>query len=271
MKRFFSHCAPYQFLRDFDEVCGGYLVLSHYCLQYPEYKEFFKQSTKPIILDNGSYELGVPIEADKMIMLAEEIGAETLVCPDVFMDGRGTIEATGNFLNNAKLKGSPFRLMIVPQGRNPNEYMGCLEELLNLTCEIPNLIIGVSFLVVANAFADVLDINPKRVELARPIVVGLVQTSAIRVRKQPTPIHLLGLGNPIELWAYRGNPYVESADSSYAIKLALKGMYVGLLGGLRFDYHMPNYMEVRMSDDQIQLAKTNAKTLNMMFGIGEEA
>jgi len=253
-----SHTVPSKYLERFDKYSSCYLVLGHLIGKDKEYTDFFAQSKKYKYLDNSAYELGASIDDKELIDKTYLINANALVLPDVFMKGKDTIERTKIFLDKFKGVHLDFDLVVVPQGSTPEEYLECAEELIKL----PNIkTLGISFLVVAKCFSCVTQTNERDVLSNRPLVVGMVW-QLMRKQGKQLNIHLLGIGNPIELSCYGTKGFIVSCDSSVGYALAKEKLEVGKFGARREKFNKLNFEDKDTSDDTLSLAEHNMRTIN---------
>lgn len=118
-------------------------ALYHLC-KMPGYTEALwnareKDPDKFILLDNSAYELGTSVGLESLIGYANHISASEIVLPDALRDSEGTIAMTTMALQwfreryyDSKGKAyMPKSYMLVPQGTNKSEWLGCLKILLN--------------------------------------------------------------------------------------------------------------------------------------------
>jgi hypothetical protein len=257
-KMLISHTVPTKYLRKFDEFSSVYLVLGHLIGKDEEYTNFFTQSKKYKYIDNSAYELGEAIKNQELVDKAHLINADALVLPDVFMDGLETLKRTYAFLEKFRTIHKDFDLVAVPQGKTPEEYLDCASELLKIK-EIKT--IAVSFLVVARCFSIITRTNDQNVLANRPLAVGMVR-QLMRLQANQLNIHLLGLGNPIELSCYNNKGFVVSCDSSVAFALANVGLKVNNLGCPRDKFDHLNFDETDTSAETLLLAERNIRRIN---------
>lgn len=104
---------------------------------YEEYTEFYKRMSdegKYIIMDNGVIE-NAQQDIETILLKAKTIGADEIILPDVFLDSEQTIvrtTAAWDYLNDKRIE---QKFMIVPQGNDVDEYLWCLEKLLQVGIE----------------------------------------------------------------------------------------------------------------------------------------
>jgi hypothetical protein len=87
-----------------------------------------------VILDNGAYELGSSVPFEHVLEVANWIEPKEIVLPDVFLDCNATISATEDAFETLQhvTKWDHTNLMIVPQGKNLDEWMTCLRLLVRI-------------------------------------------------------------------------------------------------------------------------------------------
>ena len=108
-----------------------YLFVLAQCLEDPAYKAYVRHSGKMKILDNGANE-GDAVGAYKLIRLAEEIGADTVIIPDKQFDTSATLRMFDLFVDTIPPKRRHmFRYMAVPQGRTVDEMLSCYNYMIH--------------------------------------------------------------------------------------------------------------------------------------------
>ena len=191
-------------------------------LDHPEYVNFYKQKRKSgnyLILDCGSFETA-EIDDYSYLTSAEDLGVQELMVPDVVGDYLKTMNRAKNFLEHVTTSRlEPFKLEIVPQGSNIDEYLTCLTLLVKLALkhkQLRDVVIGISKVsgdVVARSIT-----KTNRCYINRPVTVNLVE----KLFPQ-TEIHLLGLVDPVELFAYRYHEQITGVDTTAPFNHALLG------------------------------------------------
>lgn len=243
-----------------------HLALSHLFDSHPEYLRYFIERRKAgmgdyVVLDNGAHEnkTGEPIS--KLLELAVLIDADEIVLPDVLDDYIGTVEATATALDQIEqnlelaknfLDKKGRRIMLVPQGKDYDEWRRCLEKLLqlydfmvrsqDLSAEIP--VIGVS--------KDYDDVFPG----------GLHQAFLGELEGLRDEVDVHCLGWPRDLWNFgrllHDFPWIRSTDSARA--------YVYALAGVRLELGAPypeypkrpsDYFSHQMTPEERLLAQLN--------------
>jgi len=202
-----------------------YLALAHLIGVDKEYTKFFEKEGKNgayITLDNGAYEKGTPAPPGELIEKARLIHAKEIVTPDYFTQGEATEEATKVFLSKFRGGTRPgthcskkeFKLLAPAQGKTFEEWMHCF-----LTFYQDPWIdyIGLSFLIIKDCFQSFIpggDVMQTRIFCTNLLsYLGLTKK----------PIHLLGLGNPLELEYQRRHSFVFRVDSSAAYDCGSQG------------------------------------------------
>lgn len=123
----FAAIIPTPGLRILERVGLGYhLILAQVALRDKEYREYYRILARLghfIILDNGAAERDTP-PFDEVVRVGRYIGVSEYVMPDVVLDQKGTLAA---LLQGKVLDLVPGRQrFIVPQGKTPEEWKGCL-------------------------------------------------------------------------------------------------------------------------------------------------
>lgn len=185
-----------------------HLVIAQYLKKYPEMMEFFKRQIgmgHEVILDNGAYEFGKPMDRDEYYKVIEELHPQIVIAPDSWKNDKETISLHDEFKRWKIEKGYDekgnynFVTMSVPQGKTIYEYVDCCQE-MDIT---PSDIIGMS----VGSWKDVTGI-------IRPFMV-----SNLSHYEEPK-IHLLGLWNASEITRVKDHKRVRSVDTSMPFKLA---------------------------------------------------
>ncbi len=226
-----KHCfiAPTKYLHMIPASSTMHLLLAH-LMKNEEYSEYYRirQSKGDfIVVDNGAFEFGKPLDPEEYAKLVENSGItpDVVVAPDYpKCDWRKTVDGLTNFITTY---GSYFdttktKIMFVPQS-----YMGDYEgwiEAYRLGCSMPGVeMIGMSILGIPNAFQTLTgttDISFNRTFATEYLKKRLVLDHS---KKH----HYLGCGDPRELLMMKTQGIAYSNDSSTAF-------WHGILGD-RFD------------------------------------
>ena len=201
-----------------------HLALAHLVLEegYEEYTAFYEKvgydPSKFLILDNGVIE-GKPQPIQKILEKAAHVHADEIVLPDVFQNRYATLanayEAIEVFYSLGYMW-SDVRLMVVPQGKDFDEWLSCAREMLKW----PINTLGIPKVLVKMAGRD----------------GRLIALQALQEELQQRPdvaIHLLGCWeSPLEakvienaIRAKRIAP-VRGIDSAIAYVYARAGMLI---------------------------------------------
>lgn len=148
---------------------------------------------KGIMLDNGAYENELQ-SPEEMIEIANVIKPDIIVSPDRYRVMDTTIELTTAFLDEYK---GNAELMVVPQGKDDNEWIKCYFEVLS---ELSFDWIGL----------------PRWLEDTPLKRIGVFRKIRETLYERDIKVHLLGLPNPTELRYYRGEgDIIKSVDTSW--------------------------------------------------------
>jgi len=192
-------------------------ALAHYVLQDENYCEFFRQNrNKYIIMDNGAAE-GQNLTLGELLLAIDKIKPDEVIVKDVLLNKDATIRASISSARAIKERYPHIKLMMVPQGRNVVEWLGCyytfLEEPL---CDV----IGISKISVPECFKNI-SISPE-ISDCRNVCLQVLAYLGLLGK----PLHLLGMGNPNEYREYSDEPYksyIRSTDSAYTMVAAFNG------------------------------------------------
>jgi len=209
-----------------------HLLLEGLVRKFNGYADFYKarkESGDYLVLDAGGYERE-DINYENFLSDAEDLRVEELQVPDFSLDTFLTLRRADEFFEFLT-KHDPkvieeYRIQLVPQGRKMSEYKDCLWNLvrmLKLFCSqnmvklnVEDVVVGVS--KNSGSIAPFEVTKTYRTYVNRPLVVELIHKAMPK-----NTIHLLGMQDPIELFAYRGKPYVRGMDTATPISHALLG------------------------------------------------
>lgn len=206
-----------------------HLILVH-LFDHPEwgeeYKTFYKERSKSgdfVTLDNGAKELGSGLPVERLIDRGMEVGASELVVPDVRFECIRTLSSGRAALKWLRTQGKSRyewagkpKLMIVPQGKNLEEWTFCLDELLGwaktamVKLQGPPPTVGVGY-----HYDHFFEQTPFH---------HLLETAVKRVRSED--VHLLGWTRRLETMAEIADrfPGIRSVDSSRPLVYAKSGL-----------------------------------------------
>jgi len=202
-----SHTVPTKYLDTFSSYSTYCLVLAHLVGDDKDYTKFFqeeKRKGKYIVLDNGAYEKGISIPDKDLLQKAILLGADEIICPDVWKDSENTIKRTREFLHyvNGESKLKNFQFMFVPQGETLEKWIFCFNNL----SVIPLFnTLGLSFIAVP---------------IKRIWIYEYIWETNTRC------VHLLGLENcgNLELKYFSNFKEVIRCDTSSAFQFAFEGI-----------------------------------------------
>lgn len=181
-----------------------HLCLASFVLQSSEYRRYYAERSQEghlVILDNMAHENGVGEPPDILEAAAWFVHPSEIVLPDALFDWEQTVERSRQAY--PRLRDLEIPLMVVPQGKNFDEWKRCLDELLKL--------------------------SPSTIGISKDFEVwdlwGLVPL--IDYAKQfNLPIHLLGWGRRLHLLPYyvdAGGSLIRGVDSAKPAVYAAAG------------------------------------------------
>lgn len=212
----FAPVAPVGVLRRLKELnsLGSYhLLLAHDVLEHLDaYRNVFSSLAyhpiKTIIMDNSVVELGEHCSIDTVLPAVYATSANVIVLPDVYMKGPESLEATKGAYNvwakACKDLSYDWSFMVVPQGRNFEEWIECARALS--MSDLPK----VGWWGVPRNF--------RSLGISRSAAVGLCQ------RLQSNwQIHMLGFSDDPQDDIYTArtlSAYVVGIDSAVPLRIA---------------------------------------------------
>jgi hypothetical protein len=161
-----SHVAPTKYLKVVDEFCKFHLVNGALIGVDKEYTDFFINSNKYKILNNGFVE-GQPLNIHDLIISAQLINADEVVCPEMIISPELADCRMEDFWNACKGK---FKVMVVPHGENATEWHESLGTSRELDKKYKINSVGLAASVLADAYKDITGMNatyPNRLEVLK--------------------------------------------------------------------------------------------------------
>lgn len=240
----FANIVPITQLEKYGKLTEYHLVLTHLVQQSEEYTEFMRNRSDAgdfLLMDNSLIELGDAMKITDVLQAAKACRAHEIVLPDVFRNKDETLVAIESAIREVrdyfgyKARHYGYRLMAVPQGQNEEEWLSCLESILQKFPQVST--IGIP--KVTNTFYTG---DRGRIQL-------LVKLQELDVPKMYPHIqwHLLGIwNNPIELKHASYFKWVRGCDSSVGWAMAQQGIVLDPEeGALRpkeavIDFHSTN-------------------------------
>lgn len=179
-----------------------FMVLAH-LLANPAYAEFYEHKAmqgKYVVLDNSTVELGEPMPFRPYLETAMSLDATEIVLPDYLHNSHRTLVEVELALRNIDAYGWQGLAMGVPQGNTQQEWVDCLNHMLNM---------GVGSIGISRRYRDMFGAS----RLFSCYVARMVMLAAGR----EVGIHLLGCGGPPEedIAPCLMLPYVHGVDSAW--------------------------------------------------------
>jgi hypothetical protein len=183
-------------------------VLAHLWIQHPQYREFVldkKNKGWYITLDNSAAEKELVTE-DILINIVKDLEPDEVISPDVLFDSIATIRNLESFINRMTKENLLGKVKVFgcPQGANYNEWIWVYKYML---CHPHVDVIGFSKIAVPHAFLGLK--NDQGIMEARHLAYDTLKAQGL-IQK---PIHLLGMGSPLEMTYYLNDPLMRSTDS----------------------------------------------------------
>ncbi len=201
----FAPIVPFEY--DPASFTDYHLILAHEVLENDALREYYQRLNRHvIILDNSVIELGEPLSAGELELAHSFFPASYLVLPDVIGDVPQTVELAKEWVRNRR---PSRRLMVVPQGSHPKEWLECLDALVRIIAPVgEELVVGIARLTE--------DWEGGREFLYK---------EATRLGVWNGAYHLLGVQHKLEevTWA-RQHALIWGVDSSLPGRAALMGL-----------------------------------------------
>lgn len=268
-----------------------HMVLAWACT-HEGYKSFYKNLSSEnyrarIILDNGANE-GKLVEGPDYVALAHKLSAYEIIAPDVYQDCDATIQKTMDFLNAYTQELKDIKIMAVPQGRTPAEYLKCWKTFLE-DKRISTL--GLGYRNILNCVkGDMLKVTDKQWEnllgyhyfdikrdlpesdflmtLSRLFFLTRINIKEVLI-KYEKEIHLLGLWNPVELvlinkaFAKEELDVIRSCDSASPVQAAQSYVKFNGYYGLKTKPQAMLDMFMTLGSEQRRIAERNLHMLRI--------
>jgi len=195
------------------------LALSHLMDKREEndYEKAITELGKPIVMDNGLFENGVPESIEDVLVKAVRVGATHFFAPDVLYDTEATYLEVDRAIRRSKdLK---IKMGAVVQADNVKDY---IQQLLVFNANKHIDLIGISILAVPKSYEEQsgkFDVTESRLALLKEMIKlserGVVWKDC----------HLLGLGDSYAdvIYARDNCPWVVSNDTSCCFQSGLFG------------------------------------------------
>lgn len=221
-----AHEAPVSMMEQVQQVTDYDYALSVLFDKVDGYYDFFVNAKKKgrwVLLDNGIFEEGVPMEPDLYADWITKLFPDEYIVPDALEDKEKTISNFDNWLKN--YGDLPARKIGVAQGKTLKEFVDCYRYMSEKADKIA---ISFDYSMYINELLPHMEGNKwQKWCRGRPAVFGYLYALGILNTKKPH--HCLGISLPCELQAYTNTKlgdYIESFDSSNPVVYAiLRGKY----------------------------------------------
>jgi hypothetical protein len=263
-----AHEAPVSIMPLVQQVTDYDYALSVLFDKVPGYYDFFVDAKKKgrwVLLDNGIFEEGVPMEASKYADWITKLYPDEYVVPDALEDINKTI---ANFDNWLKDYGDvPGRRIGVVQGENFNELLECYHYMSEKADKIA---ISFDYKAYLSEFKGWPELVGQKVTKWEKFVAGrasFIENLAMRgMLNLNKPHHLLGVSLSYEFGFYAKGPFprfIESLDTSAPVVYAI-------ING-QFPRHIGSQTEkvsVKLKD-LIATPKTDKLVADTIFNIAQ--
>lgn len=247
---------------------GGIFCLAHLYLQDPFYREFMLASQREgrfILLDNSAAEDAL-VSTETLLSIIDELQPNEVVAPDVLLNTEMTLQKMERFLEALdKKQGYKPKVLGCPQASHSSHWLHCYEVMLeNESIDT----IGLSKFSVTKCFVPWRGaIQNDHISDARQNCVNIL-SGYNKIRK---PLHLLGMGSPLEYAFYSTLPqehqkFLRSTDSCYSVLSAWKGIKWDFENTQPGNFHRipteESYFTATLNSEQYQWAESNIEFLN---------
>lgn len=226
-----AHEAPLSIMDRMQEVTDYDYALACLFDKIPGYYEFFEKAVakgRHVLLDNGVFEDGIPMESVKYAEWIEKLQPAEYIVPDEFDKALVTVTNFDNWRD--KYKGLPGKMIGVVQGTNLTEMVSVYKYMHAFADKIAINFASVYYQNSANPLVDNWD---ERAALGRRnFVEHLVEKQGLMTSKKPH--HLLGCSLPKEYLKYatcypvrNGMAYIDYFESMDTSAPVIWGLLVG--------------------------------------------
>ena len=243
---------PIPDLVEFQRYTDFSFVLAHIAEKYKEYRDFYKEQAKTTytVTDNSAFELEDSLSSERLLAVAEDIKAHTIIIPDRVGDMEESKQRVITFL--AKYSKVPFNLAVVIQGKTIEELIEYL-TFINTLVEIDTICIPFDLSLVAST------LETERWMLSRAYFIQVIHN--LGLYKSGKKFHLLGCSNPLEYSFYKGKEWVTSVDTSSPIQQAVLGVQYSPIVGVPIKLKGRVNFKQGLTSEQKAIAKYNFKIL----------
>lgn len=211
-----SHEVPISLLEKSKKFNDYDYCLLHLTYEYPEYRKFYKDSNRKVLLDNSLFELGDSLSNEELAKGVLNINPTWYVIPDCLNNTSKTIERFRSFIKD--YPSLPGLKIGVVQGKTLKGLIRCYKYMSKYADKIaiPFDCKGFSYLInTGNKLRDWM--------IGRRAFIRYLVISGIWNFKKPH--HLLGCSLAEEFYGYDWNKLnIESLDTSNPIVAGLEGL-----------------------------------------------
>ena len=218
------------------------------------YRNYFKQLKEQgwwITMDSGIGDHN-PVTQDVLFEAMKDLRPSEVIPVDTLFNREETLSNLEDFIQRLIKEDllDQVEIFACPQGKTKNEWLDCYTQLL---ANHHVKTIGLSKLAIPHAFLGNASNDQGIMEARHECVEHLINNNLIQ-----KPLHMLGMGSPLEMIKYRdlNNPLFRSSDSCNSIWSAMNGL----------DWTKEQFERIRtphdyfdriMTDEQITLAVKN--------------
>ena len=214
-----AYIVPTEYINSLGSAGDFHLVLSHLMDEriVNQYESEMVKSGKTLILDNGTFENGVPEEVGSLLAKARRIGARCVFAPDYLYDAKKTNEAFERMYLEAIRTGAiegGLKIAKVIQADTVGEYV---DEYIKCAEDDRIGLLGISILTIPHITSK---IGMPEIDKGRVLMLSILNLLP-KHRKS----HLLGLGDSYAdvLYAQSSCDWVVSNDTSCCFQNGLEG------------------------------------------------
>ncbi len=222
-----AHEAPIPLFDEVQRQTNYDYCLVHLMDEQPQYVTKFmeaKEKGREIILDNSIFELGEAYEKSKYIRWINELKPNWFIIPDVLEDATKTVE---NVKEWKKLH-LPGKKIGVVQGKTISEMLWCYMQIAPLVDKIA-ISFDYSVFINETAFGK-LPTKFHHYMYGRDAFLHTLKR--MKILREDKPHHLLGIGLPQEITAYRDYHWIDSIDTSNPVVAGIEGLIYNGINGL---------------------------------------
>lgn len=192
---------PIKYLETFSQFFDYDFVIASNCLTYPKYFDYYKNSNRFMILDNGAFETGESIDDQLYYDVVKKLEPNIIVLPDAYNDEVKTVTRSLSFLRFWEKNLIPeTELMVVLPGNSEDRILSEYELFQKA--------------------------SPKISWYGLPYGSMVNRYQFLKKHPEITNIHILGLSNLGEACALSELPNVLSIDTSLPVRCTANKSYM---------------------------------------------